>query len=31
MFGREASGPDVEGLRDVGFVTEGTRRENPLD
>jgi hypothetical protein len=31
MFGREASGPDVEGLRDVDFVTEGTRKENPLD
>jgi hypothetical protein len=31
MFGREASGPDVEGLKDIDFVTEGAKRESPLD
>jgi len=31
MFGREASGPDVEGLKDIDFKPGGTRKESPLD
>jgi hypothetical protein len=31
IFRREASGPDVEGLKAIDFTKEETRKENPLD
>jgi transposase InsO family protein len=31
MFGREASGPDVEGLKDIDFTDRGAKEANPLD